>query len=212
MLWIFKVARWTHDRCTKINKSPTVSNGVGASSFEILTAKFGSVAYCGHPNKLMELHLWRFKPEILQNCLPRRHRITRHSDADISDLGFLFFMLLFFSEKNQNLLDIQEHCIRKLGKIRSELKLLFGVYYWFLKLYTGIIWHSYFPSHGISQQKGSGWSGAKWVKQDMPHWWMPRHSTLDLLANSVSSRPFKSNQWRAESGQRNKRATPRKLP
>ena len=34
----------------------------------------------------------------------------------------------------------------------------------FLKLYTGIIWHSYFPSHWISQQKGSGWSGAKWVK------------------------------------------------
>ena len=33
-------------------------------------------------------------------------------------------MLLFFSQKNQNLLDIQEHCIRKLGKIRSELKLV----------------------------------------------------------------------------------------
>jgi len=26
----------------------------------------------------------------------------------------------------------------------------------------------------------------------MAHWWMPRHSTLDLLANSVSSQPFKS--------------------
>ena len=38
-------------------------------------------------------------------------------------------MLLFLHEKNQNLLDIQEHFIRKLGKIRSELKLLFGVYY-----------------------------------------------------------------------------------
>ena len=33
-------------------------------------------------------------------------------------------MLLFLHEKNQNLLDIQEHCIRKLGKIRSELKLV----------------------------------------------------------------------------------------
>ena len=51
-------------------------------------------------------------------------------------------MLLFFSEKNQNLLDIQEHCIHKLAKIQSDLKLLFGVYYWFLKLYTGINWHS----------------------------------------------------------------------
>ena len=29
----------------------------------------------------------------------------------------------------------------------------------------------------------------------VPHWWMPpRHSTLDLLANSVSSQPFKSSQ------------------
>ena len=37
-LWIFKVARWTCDRCTKINKSPTVSNDVRASSFEIWTA------------------------------------------------------------------------------------------------------------------------------------------------------------------------------
>ena len=42
---------------------------------------------------------------------------TRHLDVDISDLGFLgFFMLLFFSEENPNLLDIQEHCICKLGK------------------------------------------------------------------------------------------------
>ena len=38
MLWIFKVLRWTRDRCPKINKSLTVSNGVGASSFEIWTA------------------------------------------------------------------------------------------------------------------------------------------------------------------------------
>ena len=37
-LRIFKVARWTHDRWPKINKSPTVSNGLGASSFEIWTA------------------------------------------------------------------------------------------------------------------------------------------------------------------------------
>ena len=30
-------------------------------------------------------------------------------------------MLLFLSEKNQNLLDIQERCIRKLEKIQSVL-------------------------------------------------------------------------------------------
>ena len=38
MLWIFKVARWTRDWCTKINKSPTVSNSVRTSFFEIWTA------------------------------------------------------------------------------------------------------------------------------------------------------------------------------
>ena len=42
---------------------------------------------------------------------------------------FLLFYAFIFSEKNQNLLDIQEHCIRKLGKIQNELKCLFGVYY-----------------------------------------------------------------------------------
>ena len=44
-------------------------------------------------------------------------------------LTFYFVMLLFLCEKNQNLLDIQEHCIHKLGKIRSEPKLLSGVSY-----------------------------------------------------------------------------------
>ena len=35
-------------------------------------------------------------------------------------------MLLFLREKNPNLLDIQEHCIHKMGKIQTEPKLLFG--------------------------------------------------------------------------------------
>ena len=95
-LWIFKVVRWTCDRWPKINKSPTVSNGIGVSSFEIWTANFGSVTYCGHPNKLTELHLWRFKLEILQSWLPRRPPKTWQSDADISDFGFLFFNAFIF--------------------------------------------------------------------------------------------------------------------
>ena len=37
-------------------------------------------------------------------------------------------MLLFLSEKNQNLLDIQEYCICKMGKIPSELELFFLVF------------------------------------------------------------------------------------
>ena len=37
-LWIFNVARWMCDIWPKINKSPTVSSGIRASSFEIWTA------------------------------------------------------------------------------------------------------------------------------------------------------------------------------
>ena len=40
MLWIFKVARWTHNWCTKINKSPTVSNDIGQGSYRKILSKF----------------------------------------------------------------------------------------------------------------------------------------------------------------------------
>ena len=178
MLWIFKVARWTHDRCKKINKRPTVSSGVRASSFD-LNCKFGSVAYLGHPNKLLEIQIWRFRLESLQSHLPRRHPKNSHSDADIS-------WSLFLSEKNQNQLDIYVykktcHCIHKLGKIQRELKFL---------LYTGIIWHSYFPLHGISWWKGSGRSGAKWVKHKQSKhktgmFSLFVHSLLDLILQFI---------------------------
>ena len=46
-LWIFKVVRWTRDRCPKINKSHAVSNGVGASSFEIWTANLAQLLTMG---------------------------------------------------------------------------------------------------------------------------------------------------------------------
>ena len=161
MLWIFKVARWTRDKCPKINKSPNVSNGIRASSFKIWTANLLQSLTVGTLT-LTELHLWRFTLEILQSRLPCRPSKTWHSDADISDLGiYIKIMLLFFSDFLKNLLEIYNlykntvtvYTLHNLGKIRSELKLLFGVltvYYWFLKLYTGIIWHSYFPSQGIS--------------------------------------------------------------
>ena len=70
----------------------------------------------------MELHLWRVKLEILKSRLPRQMQTFLTLDS-------FFLILLFLSEKNQNQLDIQEHCIHKLGKTQSELKLLFGVYY-----------------------------------------------------------------------------------
>ena len=103
------MVRWTHNRCTERNKSPTVSNGIGTSSFEILTANL-AVAYSrsfifGDSN-------WKF-------CKVGYPVGTLKPDIQMRsffDLGF-FFMLLFLSEKNLNLLDTQEHCICKLGKI-----------------------------------------------------------------------------------------------
>ena len=114
-LWIFKVARWTHDRCTKINKSPTVSSGVGASSFEIWTANLAQLVTVG-----ILTNSWSFifgdSNWAFCSQLPCRHPKTWHSDADSSDLGF-FFNAFIWLKKNQNLLDIQEQCIRKPGKI-----------------------------------------------------------------------------------------------
>ena len=92
----FSTMRWTHDRCPKINKSPTVSFILWD-----LKCKFGSVAYCGHPNKHTELHLWRFKLEILHRRLPRRPPKTWHSDVDISDLGFFFLCFYFWVKKSK---------------------------------------------------------------------------------------------------------------
>ena len=97
------------------------------------------------------------------------------------DLLCFYFRVIFFF---LNLLDIQEQCLRKLGKIRSELKLLYGIYYWFLKLYTRILWHSYFPLHGISQPKGSGWSGAKWVNTN-PEWYSILPLQMSFMCTSI---------------------------
>ena len=149
-LWIFKVARWTCDRWPKINKSPTFSNGVGASFFDIWTANLAQSLTVGTLTNLRGFFIgnsnWKFC-KVGYPVGPQKPDIQMRT---FLTWDFFFLMLLFFSERNLNLLDIQEHCIRKLEKIQSELKLVFGVYYWFLKLYTRIIWHSYFPSQGIS--------------------------------------------------------------
>ena len=85
MLWIFKVARWAHNRCTKINKSPTVSHGTGASSSEIWTANMAQLPTLG-----TLANSWSFNLEIWPSQLPCRHpNKTRHSDEDIS----YFFLL-----------------------------------------------------------------------------------------------------------------------
>ena len=83
MLWIFKVARWTHDWCIKINKSPTVSGSVGSSSFDILSANLARFHTLGTLTNSQ-----RFKLEILLSQLPCRHpNKTWHSGEDISDFG-----------------------------------------------------------------------------------------------------------------------------
>ena len=153
-LWIIKVARWNFikvDRWPKINKSPTVSNGLGPSSFEIWTA---NLAQSLTVDTLTNSQSFIFGDLNWKFCKVSYHTGPQKPDIQMRTFmtwDFFIFYALFFSEnKTKKLSDIQEHCICKLGKIRSKLKLLFGVYYWFLKLYTGIIWHSYFPSEGIS--------------------------------------------------------------
>ena len=116
-LWIFKVVRWTHDRCIKINKSPTVSNGIRASSFEIWTANLAQSFTLGTLTKSRSFIFgdssWKICYVTCQ--LPCRHpNKTRHSDENISDFG-IFLNAFIWVEKSQNLLDIQEQYICKPG-------------------------------------------------------------------------------------------------
>ena len=98
-LWIFKVARWTRDRWSKIKKSPTVSNGIGASSFEIWTANLAQLLTVGTLTNSRSFIFgdsnWKFC-EVGYRIGPPK---TRHSDADIYDLGFLSFLMLYFLVK-----------------------------------------------------------------------------------------------------------------
>ena len=96
-LWIFKVARWTRDRWPKINKSPTVSNGVRASSFEIWTANLAQSLTVGTLTNSRSFIFgdsnWKFCKVGYPVGPPK---------PDIQMRTFLtFLMLLFFSEKNK---------------------------------------------------------------------------------------------------------------
>ena len=131
----FKTARWTCDRCPKINKSPTVSNGVRPSSFEIWTANLVQLLTM---STLTNSKSFIFGDSNWKFCEVGYPIGTQKPNIQINifQIWDYYFILFLVRKKNLNLLDIQEHCIHKLGKIRSALKLLFGVYYWFLKLHT----------------------------------------------------------------------------
>ena len=98
MLWIFKVARWTRDRCMKINKSPTVSNGVRASSFEIWTANLDLSLTVG---TLTNSRSFIFGDSKWKFCKVGYPVGPQKPDSQMQTFltWDFFFMLLFFSEK-----------------------------------------------------------------------------------------------------------------
>ena len=95
-LWIFKVVRWTCNRCTKINKSPTVSNGVGASSFVIWTANLAQLLTMG---TLTNSQSFIFGDSNWKFCKVGYPAGTQKFRCRLFWLGIFFFMLLFLSEK-----------------------------------------------------------------------------------------------------------------
>ena len=128
-----------------------------------------------HPLRF-ELQIWLlpwssiFKNSDWKFCsrLPCRYPKTWHWGGHFW-LGILFFKCFYFwVKKHTKTCWLYKNAVfANWEKDEVSRNFLTGLYYWFLKLCTWIIWHSYFPSHAISYQKGSGWSGAKWVNSPM---------------------------------------------
>ena len=98
----FKVARWTHDRWPKINKSLSVSNGVGASSFEIWTANLAQPLTMGTLTNSRSFIFgdsnWKFC-KVGYPVGP--HKPDFQMRTFLTSDFFFFFMLLFFSQKKK---------------------------------------------------------------------------------------------------------------
>ena len=119
-LWIFKVTRWTHDRCMKINKSPTVSSSIRASSFAIWTANLAQGLTQGARTNTQSFIFgdsdWK--------CCWVSYTVGTLTKPGIQMRTFLIWeclkkiMLVFFNEQNSDMLAIQEQCICKLGKCK----------------------------------------------------------------------------------------------
>ena len=148
MLWIFKVARCTCDRCPKINKSPTVSNGIGASSFEIWTANLAQLLTVG---TLTNSQSFIFGDSNWKFCKVGYPVGPQKTDIQMWTFLTWNFCFFYFLVKNKaKPIGYTRTMYLQTGKTTKWAEtFLSGVYYWFLKLYTRIIWHSYFPSHEI---------------------------------------------------------------
>ena len=110
-LWIFKVVRWMRDRCPKINKSPTVNNGIRASSVEIWTANLVQSLTMGTLTNSQSFIVgdsnWKFC-KVGYPVGPQNPHIQMQTllTWDLKKKKSCFYFLV---KKNQNLLDIQEH-------------------------------------------------------------------------------------------------------
>ena len=98
-LWIFKVARWMCDSWPKINKSPTFSNGVGALSFDSWTANLAQSLTMGTLTNSWSFSFGNPNWKFCKFGYPVGPPNPRHSDADISDLGYLFLCFNFLVKK-----------------------------------------------------------------------------------------------------------------
>ena len=121
----------------KNKQKPTVNSDVGASSFEIWTANLAQLLTLGTLTNMQSFIFgdsdWTFcEVSYLVGTLK-----YLHSDADISDLGYLFCAFIWVG-KNLNLLDIQEQCIHKLGKKYKVSWNLYSVF--IIDLFKVVYW------------------------------------------------------------------------
>ena len=97
-LWIFKVAWGTRDRCPKINKSPTVSFSVGASSFEIWTANLAQSFTVGTLTNSQSFIFGDSNWKFCKVCYPvGPQNLTFRCEHFW--LGFFFFLMFLFLVK-----------------------------------------------------------------------------------------------------------------
>ena len=162
-LWVFKAARCTHDRCMKINKSPTVSYGVGTSFFKIWTANLAQLLTLGtltnSQSLSLEIQTGYFAVGYPVGLLKLDIQMWTFQIWEKKNYAFIFewtkpkpvgYTRTTYSQTGENTkwAEIFIWC----------LLLIFEIVYW--DHLTQLL-----PLHGIAYRKASGWSGAKWDTQ-----------------------------------------------